>query len=193
MALTTRPSQLWLGSHRGGGRRNDGAAAAPHPFEVGKRHQQRPRPGKADHLARDGALRRGLDQDAGADRHGVEGAGDLDQEAAHRRDAAIDLDRAQLADLFGQRLDHCRYATGKRGAVFGYPSTNCLPASLIIRWVGMERIVGRCRGPRQSEDRATLRSPVREHIGAKHAIDGKNLNAIRYEPIEHLPARIRVC
>ena len=55
-------------------------------------------------LARNGASAPGLDHDPGADRHGMEGARDLDHEAAHADDPAIDLDPVELADLFGQRF-----------------------------------------------------------------------------------------
>ena len=46
----------------------------------------------------------GLDQHARADRHGMDRPGDLDHQAAHADDAAIDLDAVELRDLLGERL-----------------------------------------------------------------------------------------
>src|SRR5713226_8668488 len=92
------------GAHGAGDRRDDGAAAAPHPFERRERHEERVGPGEADHLAGDGRPLPGLDPDPRADRHGVDRPGDLDHEAAHADDAAIDLDPVQLGNLLGQSL-----------------------------------------------------------------------------------------
>jgi hypothetical protein len=40
--------------------------------------------------------------DPGTGRHLVDRTGDLDHEAAHADDAAVDLDPVQFADLFGK-------------------------------------------------------------------------------------------
>src|SRR5262249_16869924 len=78
------------------------AAAATHAFERREWHQQRIGTGEAHHLAQDWLA--GLDHHPRPDRHRVNGARDLDHEAAHADDAAIDLDPVEVADLFGQRF-----------------------------------------------------------------------------------------
>jgi len=83
MALMTRPSHNGEGRNLAGGIGDDGAAAAPHTFEAGERHHHGVAAGEADDLAGDEAVAAGLDHDAGADRHGVNGAGDLDHQPAH--------------------------------------------------------------------------------------------------------------
>jgi hypothetical protein len=85
------------GPHRRRRRRHYRAAAATHAFERRERHQQRVGAGEAHHLARDRLT--GLDHHPCTDRHRVDGAGDLDHEAAHADDATVDLDPVELADL----------------------------------------------------------------------------------------------
>ena len=46
----------------------------------------------------------GLDHDAGADRHGVQRARDLDHQAAHADHAAVNLDAVEFLDLLEQSL-----------------------------------------------------------------------------------------
>ena len=83
---------------------HDGLAAAPHAFERRERHQQRVGAGEADDLAGDEAAGAGLDNDARADRHGVDRSRDLHHQAAHADDAAVDLDVVEFGDLFGECL-----------------------------------------------------------------------------------------
>ena len=61
----------------------------------------------------------GLDDDPRADRHGVDRPRDLDHQAAHADDAAVDLDPVEFGDLLGQRL-HERTAATIR-VTHGYP------------------------------------------------------------------------
>ena len=121
--------------HRGGKRRDDGAAAAPHALERAERHQERVGARKSNHLAGDVAAGAGLDHDAGADRHGVDGPGGLDHQAAHRDDAAVDLDAVELVDLVGERF-HAAFrsirARRRLLTISLWRLTSCLPASLII-------------------------------------------------------------
>ncbi len=106
MALTTRPS------HFGDGRTWLPAlpitARQPRltPVKTGERHHHRIVAGEADHLAGDEAAAAGVDHDAGADAHGVNGTRDLHHQAAHADHPAVDVDAVDIADLFGQRL-HC--------------------------------------------------------------------------------------
>ena len=83
-----------------------GAAAAPHAFEAGERHHHRIVAGEADHLGGDETVGAGLDHDAGADRHRMDGAGDLHHQPAHADDAAIYIDAVEVGYLFRERL-HC--------------------------------------------------------------------------------------
>ena len=106
MALSTRPSHRRRRPHLACGIGDHGAAAAPHAFEAGERHHHRIVAGEADDLGGDEAVAAGLDHDAGADRHRVNGSGDLHHQAAHADDAAIYVDAVDVADLFGERL-HC--------------------------------------------------------------------------------------
>ena len=58
--------------------------------------------GKTDHLARDRhepALGLRLDDDAGADRHGMQRTGHLDHQAAHADHAAVNLVSVEFLDL----------------------------------------------------------------------------------------------
>ena len=106
IALRTRPSQERRRPHLACGIGDHGAAAAPDAFETGERHHHGIVAGEADHLGRDETVAAGLDHDAGADRHRMDGAGDLDHQAAHADHAAIDIDAVDVVDLFGERL-HC--------------------------------------------------------------------------------------
>ena len=72
----------------------------------------------------------GLDHDAGADRHRVDGTRDLDHQAAHADHPAIDIDAIDVADLFGQSAFIAK--TLSFDAFQAVPLTSCLPASLII-------------------------------------------------------------
>jgi hypothetical protein len=112
-----------------GGIGDHGAAAAPHPFKPGERHHHRVAAVEADDLGRDEAIAAGLDHDAGADRHRVNGACDLDHQAAHADDAAINIDAVDVADLLGECF-HCENLKFSR--FLAPPLTSCLPASLII-------------------------------------------------------------
>ncbi len=99
------------------------------PSSAGERHHHGVVAGEADHLARDETVAAGFDHDAGADRHRMNGAGDLDHQAAHADHAAINIDAVDIADLLGERL-HCENLKFPR--FWGRPLTSCLPASLII-------------------------------------------------------------
>ena len=83
-----------------------GAAAAADAVEAAERHQHGVVAGEADHLARDETVRAGLDHHPRADRHGVDGPGDLDHQPAHADDPAINVDGIDVGDLLGERL-HC--------------------------------------------------------------------------------------
>src|SRR6202011_432689 len=85
--------------------------------------------GKADHLGRDEPVAAGVDHDPGADRHRMNGSGDLDHQPAHPDHAAIYIDAVDVADLFRERL-HCENLKFPRFRAA--PLTSCLPASLII-------------------------------------------------------------
>ena len=74
--------------------------------------------GKTDHLAGDRhelALDLGFDDDAGADRHGVQRTGHLDHQAAHADHAAVNLVSVQFLDL----LEQSPHADGSAGNQFG--------------------------------------------------------------------------
>ena len=85
---------------------DDGTAAAPDTLEAGERHHHGIVPGEADDLRWDESIAAGLDYDAGTHRHRVNGACDLDHQAAHADDAAIYIDAIDVGDLFGECL-HC--------------------------------------------------------------------------------------
>jgi hypothetical protein len=77
----------------------------------------------------DETIAAGLDHDAGADRHRVNGPGDLDHQSAHPDDTAIYVDAVDVVELLGERL-HCenlKFSSFSAGRL-----TSCLPASLII-------------------------------------------------------------
>ena len=102
IALMTRPS------HNGDGR--TWLAALAMTARQPRRTPSRPANGITTALlpekpmtsARDEAVAAGLDHDAGADRHRVDRAGDLDHQPAHADHAAIDIDAVDVADLLGQ-------------------------------------------------------------------------------------------
>jgi hypothetical protein len=106
IALTTRPSHP-----------ADGRTAAATAVTTARHPRRTPSSGangisracapeNPNHLARDGATVAGLDNHARTHRHGVDRARDLDQEAAHPHDSAVDLDRVELGDLFRQCFHH---------------------------------------------------------------------------------------
>ena len=75
------------------------------------------------------ALARVFDQHARANRHGMDRAGDLHHQAAHRDHPPVDLGRVELLDLLGQGLHAIPPSgIGLRGPFL----TSCLPGSLII-------------------------------------------------------------
>ncbi len=86
------------------------------------------------------AVRAGLDHDPRADRHRVDRSGDLDHQAAHAHNAAINVDGIEVGDLLGERL-HCENLKFPR--IAAAPLTPCLPASLIIASLSLmtERLV----------------------------------------------------
>ena len=135
--------------HRAGNRRDQRPAAAPHAFERRKRHQQRVIAGEADHLAGN-ILGLCLDHHPGADRHGVQRAGNLDHQAANADHAAIDFDAVELVDLFGQRL-HGRPRDLKTAIMVTRKAavlTVYLPGPLIIQLssLGTRRLTGQDGG-----------------------------------------------
>ncbi len=102
----TRPSQAGDGRTWLAAVGDDGAAAAPDAVEAAERHHDRIVAGEADDLGRDESVPAGLDHDAGADRHRMDGPGDLDHQPAHAHNTAIYIDAVDVADLFRERL-HC--------------------------------------------------------------------------------------
>src|ERR1700743_816223 len=84
---------------------------------------------EADYLAGDETIAAGLDHNAGADRHRVDGTRDLDHQAADANHPSIDIDAVDVGDLLGQCL-HCENLKFRRFEAV--PLTSCLPASLII-------------------------------------------------------------
>jgi hypothetical protein len=91
-------------AHGGGRIGNDGPAAAADALDGGKGHHDRIVAGEADHLARDAAIYSGFDGEAGADRHRVNGSGDLDHEAPNGRNTPINQGSVEFRDLFCQGL-----------------------------------------------------------------------------------------
>src|SRR6185437_7777296 len=142
--------------HRAGGGRDHRAAATPHPVKSRERHCQRIAVGKADYLAGDGAAGAGLDDQPGANRHGVDRTGDLDHEPTHADDAAVDLHAVEVAYLLGQGLHPARASAHRAaGELTGLcrklalrltasvpPLTDGLPASLIIASSSRDRRAG---------------------------------------------------
>jgi len=97
LALTTRPSQPSEGRTAA----VVAVATPPHPFERAERHEEGVGAGETDYLAGDVGRGAGLDHHAGTDRHGVDRPSQLDHQAAHADDAALDLDAVEFADLVG--------------------------------------------------------------------------------------------
>ena len=82
------------------------SAAAPDTVEPCERHYDGIVAIKADHFGRDEAVAAGVDHNAGADRHRVDGASDLDHQPAHADHAAINIDAVDVTDLFREGF-HC--------------------------------------------------------------------------------------
>ena len=57
---------------------------------------------------------RGLDGEPGADRHGLDGPGDLHHQPAHADHAAVDLDAVEVGDLLGQGFHFSSPASAPR-------------------------------------------------------------------------------
>ena len=105
MALTTRPSQPCDGRTAPGAADTTARQPRRTPSSGANGISSALRAGKADHLAGDRRGRAPVSiDDARADRHRVERTRDLDHQAAHADDAAVDLDAVQFGDLFGQSL-----------------------------------------------------------------------------------------
>ena len=126
----TRPSHERRRPHLARRIGDHGTASASDPFKAGERHHHRIVAGEPDHLAGNESVAASLDHDAGTDRHRVNGAGDLDHQAAHTHHAAINIDAIDVADLFGQSAFIAKTLSFR--ALAALPLTLCLPASLII-------------------------------------------------------------
>jgi hypothetical protein len=74
-----------------------------------------------------------LDDDACANRHGIERTGHLDHKAAHPDHAAIDIDTVEFVDLLGQRFHGVAAAAQDALVTSATPIlTLYLPGPLII-------------------------------------------------------------
>ena len=104
MALSTRPSQRSDGRTALAELLTARAAAAPHTLKRAVGHGQSQSAGKADHLTRNTGAVAAVQRQARADRHGVNGPGDLDHQPAHADDPAINLDPVNIPDLLSQCL-----------------------------------------------------------------------------------------
>ena len=170
-----------------------GAAAAPHPFETGKRHHHGIVAGEADDLAGDEAVAAGIDHDPRPHAHGVDGTGDLHHQAANADDTAIDVDAVDIADLFGKRL-HCENLKFSR--LRAVPLTWCLLASLIITSLSLVT-----EAARPVEGRASLESRLNpplnvelERDRVRKAASTQYLRAIRKKlHLSILRTGIRFC
>ena len=102
MALTTRPSQACDG--RTAARTADTTARQPRrtPSSGANGISSALPPEKPTTSQGIGLALAGLDDDAGADRHGVQRPGHLDHQAAHADHPAVNLDSVQFLDLLEQ-------------------------------------------------------------------------------------------
>jgi hypothetical protein len=121
-------------------------------------HRERALAREADHLAGHARARLDLDLEPAADLHRRDRPGDLDEEAAHRRDAAVDRD-------VGQRLEG-RPRPRQQTVAFLFhgarPSTFRLRVSLTLRKPSVQPEAGLTQGASRESRLGEFLKPARQ-------------------------------